>query len=156
MSVSFIVFLLSVLSLAGCGETRPTKIQPADIPNHARTRLVPPPTKVKTTPIENAKTLTLRKTSRIIEFTDQDRRIILQYYKTRNRNIQSTRMSESSRTQQAHQWANKLKEKNLPFALENQLSHLPTGYIRKQIGRHLLIRNLNTDEIVDFIMDIAY
>lgn len=158
-----LTLILPAFILAGCMETRPQKNETTSVnakEAKPRTRLVPPLVVVKTT-AGKSRPAPIQRENRVVEFTDQDRRIILQYYRNRTPGPYTTQHSRASNAQwkqfrKSGQWSNKLKEKNLPYALESRLGPLPTGYTRKQIGHHLLIRNLNTDEIVDFIMDIAY
>ena len=49
-----------------------------------------------------------------------------------------------------------LQGRDLPYDLERQLSNIPNGYVRVQIGGDIVLMNKKTRVIVDVIKDIAF
>jgi len=47
-----------------------------------------------------------------------------------------------------------LQGRGLPHALESSLSHLPGGYVRRKVGKDIVLMDSRTRTVFDIIFDI--
>ena len=95
-------------------------------------------------------------------FTDQDRRLIHDYYAPRYKKLPPGQVKKG-RLPPGHAWRARPNQpihedaqwRYLPYTLDQRLSRLPPEYVRVIIGTDVVIMNSRTRVVVDLLEDIT-
>lgn len=100
-----------------------------------------------------------------VAFGDSDRRIIYDYYskkKIKHKSLPPGLAKKGTlppglqkQLQRNGKLPPGLAKRNLPHELEEQLSPLPRGYVRLQVGGDIVLMNQHTEVIIDIIHDVG-
>jgi hypothetical protein len=97
-----------------------------------------------------------------VVFTDQDRRLIHDYYEPRYRKLPPGQ-AKKGRLPPGHAWRVRQNQpineeaqlRYLPYELDQRLSNLPPEYVRVIIGTDVVLMNIRTRVAVDVLEDIT-
>lgn len=97
-----------------------------------------------------------------IVFSDQDRRLIREYYEPRYAKLPPGQVKKG-RLPPGHAWRVRANERvheealwrYLPYDLDRRLTPLPTEYVRVILGTDVVIMNVRTRVVIDLIEDVT-
>ena len=97
-----------------------------------------------------------------VVFTDQDRRLINDYYVPRYKSLPPG-LAKKDRLPPGHAWRARLNQPihddarwhYLPNALDQRLTRLPPEYVRVVIGTDVVLMNARTRVVVDILEDVT-